>query len=151
MTKRTLRPQADQIKIFLSNLVCDALIGVYAREKLKPQRVRVDIELTASYGGMPKSIDDVLDYAALRQGVKAIIGQGHIPLQEMLCESIVNMCLSFPQTVSVHVRVAKLEAFGDCEAVGCELWRAQVSAAKSRRLASELCLRPIWSCSQAKD
>ncbi len=137
MANRTLKPRVNKIKIFLTNFVCDALIGVYPQEKLQPQRVRIDIELTAGYGGMPKSIDDVLDYNILREGVKAIIRQGHIPLQETLCESIVNMCLSFPQAKSAHVRVAKLEAFSDCEAVGCELSKTRLSTAKSHVLDRE--------------
>jgi hypothetical protein len=73
----------------------------------------------------PYSRHNVLDYNHLRDGARAIIDAGHIEYQETLCERIVAMCLSLPRVAFARVRVAKLEAFPDCSAVGCEIERSR--------------------------
>lgn len=118
-------PVRATITVFLTNYVADVLIGIYPSERVYPQKMRIDIEATMRHTARPRTINDVLDYNALRQGVRAIIDEGHIDLQETFCDRIVSMCLSHPRVDAAHVRVAKLEAFADCEAVGCEISRTK--------------------------
>jgi dihydroneopterin aldolase len=87
--------------------------------------VRIDITIRVRNCAYPFSKHNVLDYNHLRDGVRAIIDAGHIEYQETLCERIVSMCLSLPRVSMAHVRVAKLEAFVDCAAVGCEIERSK--------------------------
>ena len=111
------------VTLFINDLAASARIGIYPAELDRLQKVRLDIMVRVSNCSYPYTALNVLDYNVLRDGAHAIIAAGHIDYQETLCERVVAMCLSFPKVVMAHVRVAKLEAFPDCEAVGCEMER----------------------------
>ncbi len=118
-------PASDTVTLFINDLVASARIGIYPAELTRPQKVRLDIMVGVSNCSYPYTALNVLDYNLLRDGVHAIIAGGHIDYQETLCERVVAMCLSFPKVVMARVRVAKLEAFSDCKAVGCEMERSR--------------------------
>jgi dihydroneopterin aldolase len=113
------------VTLFLDNYRTMARIGVYPSERAREQRVRVDIAIRVENCAPPFSRRNVLDYNHLRDGVRAIIDAGHIEYQETFCASIVSLCLSLPGVSHARVRVAKLEAFSDCDAVGCEMARSR--------------------------
>lgn len=115
----------DEVTLFLESFVTTARIGVYPIEREREQRVRIDIAVRVRGCASPYSRHNVLDYNHLRDGARAIIDAGHIEYQETLCERIVAMCLSLPRVVFARVRVAKLDAFADCSAVGCEIERSR--------------------------
>jgi 7,8-dihydroneopterin aldolase/epimerase/oxygenase len=115
---------ADGVTLFLRNHVTAARIGIYPSERAREQRVRIDITIRVQNCAYPFGKHNVLDYNHLRDGVRAIIDAGHIEYQETFCERIVSMCLSIPRVSMARVRVAKLDAFADCGAVGCEIERS---------------------------
>jgi dihydroneopterin aldolase len=128
------RPAAaedEAVTLFLENFVTTAYIGIYASEKVAPQRMRIDISVRVESCAPPYTSDKVLDYNLLRDGVLNIIEAGHIDYQETLCARIVAMCLALPRVSRTRVRVAKLDAFADCAAVGCEIERANAGAVAS--------------------
>jgi dihydroneopterin aldolase len=119
---KTDSPNAERrVRVFLINYVIDVSIGVYPWERKRRQKVRIDIEVTQTYATTPRTIEDVLDYNRIREGIRGIVDAGHVDLQETLCDKVLGMCLRLPGVQSAKVRVAKLEAFADCEAVGCEM------------------------------
>ena len=118
-------PANDEVTLFLESFVTSARIGVYPVEREREQPVRIDIAIRVQGCAPPYSRHNVLDYNHLRDGARAIIDAGHIEYQETLCERIVAMCLSLPRVAFARVRVAKLEAFADCSAVGCEIERSR--------------------------
>jgi 7,8-dihydroneopterin aldolase/epimerase/oxygenase len=114
----------EAVTLFLENFVTTAYIGIYASEKIAPQRMRIDITVHVDRCAPPYTSEKVLDYTLLRDGVRNIIDAGHIDYQETLCARIVAMCLALPRVSRARARVAKLDAFADCSAVGCEIERA---------------------------
>lgn len=115
----------DQVTLFLERFVTTARIGVYPAEQERDQRVRIDIAIRVQDCAPPYGRHNVRDYNHLRDGTRAIIDAGHIEYQETLCERIAAMCLSLPRVAFARVRVAKLDAFADCSAVGCEIERSR--------------------------
>jgi 7,8-dihydroneopterin aldolase/epimerase/oxygenase len=116
------------VTLFLKDFVTTANIGIYASEKTGPQRMKIDITVRVENCAPPYTPDNVLDYNLLRNGVRSIIEAGHIDYQETLCARIVSMCLALPRVSRTRVRVAKLDAFADCAAVGCEIEQANDGA-----------------------
>lgn len=125
MNEDATRRANDEVTLFLESFVTTARIGVYPIEREREQRVRIDIAIRVQGCASPYSRHNVLDYNHLRDGARAIIDAGHIEYQETLCERIVAMCLSLPRVAFARVRVAKLDAFADCSAVGCEIERSR--------------------------
>lgn len=115
----------DVRTIYVKRLICDASIGVYASEHHRTQQIVISLAVRIS--NPERSVGDclsnVLDYSRLRSATLDIVATGHVNLQETLCEAIADFCLSQQHVQSVYVVIGKLEAFDDCESVGCELLR----------------------------
>jgi dihydroneopterin aldolase len=109
--------------IFIKDCIVDAQIGVYHSEKGRTQELSVSIvvQIAEPQGSIEDDIANVLDYGNIRDGIYELACAKHINLQETLCEALADYCLSFEAVQVVYVRLAKLEAFGDCNGVGCEL------------------------------
>jgi len=110
-------PAALSTRCFVRDLVMDALIGVYAHERIKPQRIRLNLDLETIAPGITGE-----DMAAV---VKGLVNQGHVTLIETLAERIAERCLSDARISWVKVRVEKLDVFPDAASVGVEIERAR--------------------------
>ena len=104
-------------RCFVRDLVMDALVGVYAHERIKPQRIRLNLDLEVIAPGVTGE-----DMASV---VKGLVGQGHITLIETLAERIAERCLADARVGAVKVRVEKLDVFPDAASVGVEIERAR--------------------------
>ena len=71
------------------------------------------------------SLDEVVDYDFIRAIVHARIAQGHINLQETLCDDILNRLLEHTGVMAARVSTRKPDVYPDCEAVGVEAFRAK--------------------------
>lgn len=112
--------------LFVRDLVMDASIGVYEHEHHKPQRIRVNLDLTvADTGPADDRIDSVVSYEPLVMMAREIVATGHVKLVETLAERLAQGCLADARVRSVRVRVEKLDVFPDAAAVGVEIERAR--------------------------
>jgi dihydroneopterin aldolase len=99
------------------DLVIDALIGIYDYELIQPQRLRINLDLTPLPDSLP------LDPAQIATHVVDHIQARHTNLLESLAERLAGLLLADQRVASVVVRLEKLDAFEECEAVGVEILR----------------------------
>jgi dihydroneopterin aldolase len=120
--------------VFVRNLMLDASIGIYEYEKVKKQRVRVNADLTVAPSIVPKadSIDDVLNYESIIEGIEAIVAEGHIELVETLADRIASLCLTDQRVQSVKVGVEKLDVYPQAESVGVAIERRRRAPPRKR-------------------
>lgn len=111
--------------VIVRDLVLPATVGVWAHEKGKPQRVRINLDLGVAEGGAPPAdrLDAVLCYDRLTRAVRELVAAEHVHLLETLAERIAALALADPRAVSARVRVEKLDVYADAEAVGIEIER----------------------------
>ncbi len=114
-------------RVFVRDLVLNAMIGVYEQEKLKPQRIRINIDLMAALRPGPSSDDlaDVVSYETVVNNIRAVVESGHVNLVETLAERIAERCLIDRRVQSARVRVEKLDVLQDVGSVGVEIEREQ--------------------------
>ncbi|WMY11067.1 dihydroneopterin aldolase [Paraburkholderia phenoliruptrix] len=115
-------------KIFLRNYRANIRIGVYESEKLREQRVVVNVDLfvpLALSTPVEDKLCEVVDYDFIRTTVALKVDGGHIHLQETLCDDLATSFLAHPKVRAVRVSTEKLDAYADCEAVGVEVFRAK--------------------------
>jgi 7,8-dihydroneopterin aldolase/epimerase/oxygenase len=111
--------------VFVRDLDCQALIGIYDHEKVKPQRVVVNIDLSVKEGSGDDDISHVVSYEIIVKKVEAIIAEGHINLVETLCEKIAASCLKDKRVIAARVRVEKPDIIPNARSVGVEIERGQ--------------------------
>lgn len=111
--------------VFVRDLDLQALIGIYDHEKLKPQRVVVNIDLSVQEGSGDDDISHVVSYEIIVKKVEAIIAEGHINLVETLCERIAESCLKDKRVMAARVRVEKPDIIPNARSVGVEIERSR--------------------------
>jgi len=115
----------DCRRLFLRNYEVWIDIGVYEHEKRGKQRVRVNVDLFVPLStSTPRQdeLHEVVDYDFIRHTIAARIGQGHVQLQETLCDELLALMLAHPKVKAARVSTEKSDVYPDCDAVGVEVW-----------------------------
>jgi len=112
-------------RIFVRDLVLLCSIGAYPEERLKPQRVRfnVDMRVQAARGPIDDDLVNVLSYDTVIADIRELSGRGHINLVETLAQDIIECCLADPRVLYVRVAVEKLDVEPAAAGVGVEFER----------------------------
>ena len=102
----------------LIGLRFEASLSIIESEKLAPQPIQVDAEL--SLGAQPllprnDEINHVLDYRKVRKIIIDECTAEHVNLLETLIGKLANRLMQLPGVQGVRVKSAKLEIFDDCE------------------------------------
>jgi len=97
-------------RIFVRDFVLPVRIGAYSFEHGHTQKVRFDVcadvlRMTET----PEDMRHVFSYDVIMDGIRAIVGRGHIELSETLAAQIAAYVLEDPRVMKVTVRVEKLE------------------------------------------
>ena len=88
------------------------------------QPVRINVEATTQKPDDDR-LEHAVDYERISDGIRAIVGSGHINLAETLAERIASMCLEDKRVSKVRVKVEKLHALPGAEAAGVEIERTR--------------------------
>lgn len=113
-------------RLFLRNHTVDVRIGAHDFEKNGPQRIIFNVELFVPYSASTPKQDDlteVVDYDFVREVIARRVAQGHIVLQETLCDDLMRELLAHPQVQAVRLSTCKPDVYPDCDAVGVEIFQ----------------------------
>jgi len=128
----TTGPAPPLRRVFIRDLVLDAMIGVYPEEKRGRQPVRINISFEMRDDGLdhpdgigPDDVARVVDYDGMAKRVRALIGRAHVQLVETMAEQIARLCLHDPRVLAARVSVEKLAVFADAASAGVEIERSR--------------------------
>ena len=111
-------------RLFLRNYEVMSNIGVHDFEKKGEQRVLFNVELfipLAQSTPTHDQLSEVVDYDFIRDTIETRVAQGHVQLQETLCDDIARTLLAHPKVKAVQISTQKPDVYPDCEAVGVEV------------------------------
>ncbi len=109
--------------VFVRDLEVMAILGIHEHEKLTPQRIIVNIDLSVKEGDRFDDIASVVSYEIVVKKVEAIVAQGHVNLVETLCELIATACLKDQRVMAARVRIEKPDIIKNARSVGVEIER----------------------------
>jgi dihydroneopterin aldolase len=115
----------DCRRLFLRDYEVWINIGVHDFEKRGEQRVLINVDLYIPLAvSTPREddLEEVVDYDFIRRTIALRVKQGHIHLQETLCDDILRLMLAHPRVKAARVSTEKPDVYPDCEAVGCEVF-----------------------------
>ena len=121
--------QAPPYRMFIRDLVLLCRIGVYAHEKLRPQRVRINVSMRVEAEAEPRNDDiaNVLSYDDVLDGIKRLAAGEHINLVETLAKAIADLCVAHGRVIRVRVMIEKLDVEPGAS-VGVEIERRRGEA-----------------------
>jgi len=64
----------------------------------------------------------------MRETIARRMAQGHVQLQETLCDDVVKAMLAHPRVRAVQVSTMKPDVYPDCEGVGVEVFQIKDGA-----------------------
>ena len=113
--------------VFVRDLEIMALIGIYDHEKVKPQRIIVNIDLSVheAEGPITDEISHVVSYEIIAKKVEAIVAEGHVNLVETLAEKFAEACLRDKRVAAARVRIEKPDIIPNARSVGVEIERSR--------------------------
>src|ERR1700748_776671 len=118
MHSALLHPRlADCRRLFLRNYEVHINIGVHDFEKRGEQRVVINVDLYIPLAVSTPQNDDLeegVDYDFTRLSIALRIKQGHIHLQETLCDDILRLMLAHPRVKAACVSTEKPDVYPDC-------------------------------------
>ena len=110
--------------VLVKDLILKASVGIYPKEKIKKQKVRFNIFVTAQDNIKKKNdISDFVSYEDIIKNVKNVINKGHTPLIENLAHNIAEKCLINKKILRIEIMIEKLETFKETESVGIKIVR----------------------------
>jgi 7,8-dihydroneopterin aldolase/epimerase/oxygenase len=113
--------------VFVRDLDLMALIGIYDHEKIKPQRIVVNVDLSVeeARGPMSDEIDHVVSYEIVVKKIETIVAAGHVNLVETLAEKFAEACLRDKRVLAARVRIEKPDIIPNARSVGVEIERGR--------------------------
>jgi dihydroneopterin aldolase len=115
-------------RVFLRDHVVQVHIGAHDFERGTTQRVVFNVELFVPYEHSTPSKDqlvEVVDYDFVRSCIAQRVAQGHVELQETLCDDLAAQLLSHPGVQAVRLSSCKPDVYPDCVGVGVEVFRSK--------------------------
>ena len=112
-------------KIFINNLRVIGILGVHPYEQRKPQRIRVNAEVTTDIAEASKN-DDVkktVDYSTLTHHIIDFMDANRFFTIEALIEALAQEILKFDRVQAVKLSIEKPNAVPEAESVGVEITR----------------------------
>lgn len=122
---------SDCRRLFLRNYEVMINIGVHDFEKKGEQRVLINVDLYIPLALSTPTADhlaEVVDYDFMRETIARRMAQGHVHLQETLCDDVVRAMLAHPNVRAVRVSTMKPDVYPDCEGVGVEVFQIKGEA-----------------------
>ncbi len=127
MLSALIHPQLNDCRrLFLRNYEVLINIGVYEFEKKGEQRLLINVDLyipLAVSSPTHDQMEEVVDYDFMRDTIARRMSQGHVQLQETLCDDIVRSMLEHPRVRAARVSTMKPDVYPDCEGVGVEVFK----------------------------
>ncbi len=117
---------SDCRRLFLRNYEVMINIGVHDFEKKGEQRVLINVDLYIPLAlSTPRDdqLHEVVDYDFMRETIARRMAEGHVHLQETLCDDVVRAMLAHPLVRAVRVSTMKPDVYPDCEGVGVEVFK----------------------------
>lgn len=117
----------ERVFVRVRGLRLEAEVGVYESERGRTQPIRVDLEAeVAPEAAHPHgALAEAVNYAALAETVRQIVGARHHDLLEDLAQEIADAVFADPRVARLVLSIDKLAALDDAESVGVSLdrWR----------------------------
>jgi dihydroneopterin aldolase len=113
-------------RIFLRDYIVNIFIGVHDYEKLKPQRVSINVDvwvLLENTRSCKDDINEIFDYSYIKDSINSIVYYRNIELQETLGDLIIDKILEHPVIDATLVSTNKLDIYNDCSGIGTETFK----------------------------
>ena len=127
-TSSLIDKQSGYDLIFLNDMLLNAEIGIYKKEKniFQPLRVSMIAKVKNPKKINDKNINSVVCYNQISKKIKKIVKSGHTMLLEKMAEKIFEECFKNKRIETMKIRLEKLDAIKEADSAGIEVERSRI-------------------------
>jgi len=116
-------------KIYIRDLALRCIIGLYPEERKNKQDVIINVVLETDLraAGKSDSLNDTVDYKAIKLAILDFVENSSFNLIESLAEGIAAICLKDRRVQSATVTIDKPGALRFCRSVAVEVTRKRTA------------------------
>ena len=131
-TSSLIDKQSGYDLIFLNDMLLNAEIGIYKKEKniSQPLRVSMIAKVKNPKKINDKNINSVVCYNQISKKIKKIVKSGHTMLLEKMAEKIFEECFKNKRIETMRIRLEKLDAIKEADSAGIEVERSRIEQCK---------------------
>ena len=114
-------------KIYIRDLLCRCIVGIYPEERENKQDVVINIEMACdlSPAAASDNIDDTINYKSVKKEIMALVESSGFLLIERMAGEIASLCLAHEGVRQVRVTVDKPGALRFARSVAVEIVRTR--------------------------
>jgi D-erythro-7,8-dihydroneopterin triphosphate epimerase len=114
-------------KIYIRDLLCRCIVGIYPEERENKQDVVINIEMACdlSTAAASDNIDDTINYKSVKKEIMALVESSGFLLIERMAGEIASLCLAHEGVRQVRVTVDKPGALRFARSVAVEIVRTR--------------------------
>lgn len=114
-------------KIYIRDLLCRCIVGIYPDERENKQDVIINIEMACdlSTAAASDNIDDTINYKSVKKEIMVLVENSGFLLIERMAGEIASLCLAHPGVRQVRVTVDKPGALRFARSVAVEIVRTR--------------------------
>ncbi len=114
-------------KIYIRDLLCRCIVGIYPDERENKQDVIINIEMACdlSRAAVSDNIDDTVNYKSVKKQIIALVENSGFLLIERMAGEIASLCLAHEGVRQVRVTVDKPGALRFARSVAVEIVRTR--------------------------
>ncbi len=125
-SKTTTDSLLTKQKLVVRDLSLSCHIGLTDEERIRPQRLKLNLELTLNpISVLNDEIDETINYGVLVKKVRNVCVETKVKLLETLANDISETCFFDDRIKVVHMRIEKLDRYPDVAGVGIEITRTR--------------------------
>lgn len=114
-------------KIYIRDLLCRCIVGIYPDERENKQDVIINVEMACdlSPAAASDNIDDTINYKSVKKEIMTLVEDSSFLLIERMAGKIASLCLAHPGVRQVRVTVDKPGALRFARSVAVEIVRTR--------------------------
>jgi FolB domain-containing protein len=117
--------------VFIKNYECEAIIGYHAFEKLRPQKLRFNIEILSNQKKVIEGkLSSVIDYEEIIKKINFFLKKKYNFL-ESFANDFINEIFKNKNIFNIKIKIEKLDIIKNTESVGIEFFKTRIDHEKS--------------------
>ena len=113
--------------VFIKNFIIEEIIGIHKHEKIKKQKIEVNIVLDVDKSSVPneKDIKSIVDYEKITNKLSSLVKSKKYNFLESLAEDSFIEIFKDKRINAATIKIEKPEAIKNAESVGVEIFKTR--------------------------
>jgi dihydroneopterin aldolase len=113
--------------IFIKNYICKAIIGYHQFEKIRPQRLRFNVEILSKQKKIiDGNVKSIVDYENIIKQINWFLKKKKYNFLESFAYDLIENIFEDKNILNIKIKIEKLNIIKNAESVGIEFFKSRI-------------------------